>query len=111
MENRSIAESLEPTFENVTRKFITETMYDILFNEEFPNFKFEFREDEAVAFIEKVLNEYTKEYNFYEEKAQKILENIKKKSDGNQIQPIMTVNNYKEFFEQLRQYYKQDIEL
>lgn len=111
MENRSIAESLKPTFENVAKKFITDTMYDILFNEELPNFKFEFREDEAVKFIEEVLYNYAKEYNFYEEKAQKILESIMKKSDKNEIQPIMIVNNYKEFFEQLTQYYKQDIEL
>lgn len=111
MENRSIAESLKPTFENVTRKFIVETMYDILFNEELPNFKFEFREDEAIEFIEKVLESCTREYDFYKERAKKILESIKNKINGNEILPVMIVKDYKEFFEQLRKYYEQDIKL
>ena len=39
----TIAECWEPTFENVTREFITETLYKILFSDELPNFRFEFR--------------------------------------------------------------------
>ena len=53
----SVAESWLPTFENVTREFITETLYKLLFSEDLPNFKFEFRENEAIDFIEKVLSE------------------------------------------------------
>ena len=55
--NRTIAQSLKPTFENVTREFITETLYKILFSEEIPNFRFDFRENEAIEFIEKILKE------------------------------------------------------
>ena len=35
MKNREIANSFKPTFENVTREFITYTLYRILFKEMF----------------------------------------------------------------------------
>lgn len=108
---KTIAESLRPTFENVTREFITDTMYKILFSEKLPNFKFEFREDEAITFIENIINEYANKYDFYKERAEKILESIKQKSNTNESKPVMIINDYKEFFEMLRQYYEQDIEL
>ncbi len=108
---RTIAKCLEPTFENVTRDFITKTMYDILFSEEIPNFKFDFRENEAIEFIEKVLINYSKEYEFAKVKSQKILQEIKYKTKGNEEMPVMIVNNYKEFFELLRHFYERDIEL
>lgn len=111
MENRTISESLKPTFENVTKKFITETMYDILFEEEFPNFKFDFRQEEAIDFIKKVLQAYADEYDFYKEKAQKIYDTIKGKNDNNETKPVMVINDYKQFFELFREYYEQDIEL
>lgn len=107
----TIAEWWKPTFENVTREFITNNLYKILFSEELPNFRFEFREDEAIEFIEDILYNYTKEYNFYKEKSQKILQSIKKKSDGNTLSPVMIVEDYKKFFELLRQFYERDIEL
>ena len=109
--NRTIAESLKPTFENVTREFITETIYKILFREEIPNFRFDFRENEAIEFIEKILKEYAEKYDSYKEKSPKIIEAIKKKTTDNEVQPVMTVNNYKEFFELLRQFYEKTIEL
>ena len=109
--NRTIAQSLKPTFENVTREFITETLYKILFSEEIPNFRFDFRENEAIEFIEKILKEYTEKYDYYKEESLKIIETIKKKTTDNEVQPVMTVNNYKEFFELLRQFYEKTIEL
>ena len=109
--NRTIAESLKPTFENVTREFITETLYKILFSEEIPNFRFDFKENEAIEFIEKILKEYTEKYDYYKEESLKIIETIKKKTTDNEVQPVMTVNNYKEFFELLRQFYEKTIEL
>lgn len=107
----TIAETLKPTFENVTREFITETLYKILFSEEIPNFKFDFRENEAIEFIEKILKEYAEKYDYYKEKSLKIIETIKKKTTDNEVQPVMIVNNYKEFFELLRQFYEKNIEL
>ena len=103
-----VEEGLKPTFENVTREFITETLYKILFDKYIPNFKFEFREDEAIDYIEKVLKDY---YGSYKEKMQKILQTMKQKSDKETTTPVMVVNNYKKFFELLRQFYEKDIEL
>lgn len=117
MKNRTIAESLKPTFENVTREFITDTLYKILFSDEFPNFKFDFREDEAIEFIEKTLQNYRdgfKDESFVQElkeKHKKILQQIKDKQNDNTTQPVMIVNDYREFFELLRQFYERDIEL
>ena len=52
----TVAESWLPTFENVTREFITETLPRILFSEKLPNFLFNFREPEALDFIEAALS-------------------------------------------------------
>ena len=113
----SVAESLKPTFENVTREFITGIMKEILFKDEFPNFNFEFREKEAIEFIEKTLQDYRNSFydddsSFKEElrqTEQKILETINNRDK--EINPVMVVNNYKEFFELLRQIYEKQIEL
>ena len=115
--NQTIADSLKPTFENVTREFITETLYKILFSEELPNFRFIFTETEAIEFIEKTLSNYRNQFNdksfvsSLEKKHRIILQRIKEKSNGNSIQPAMIINNYKDFFEQLRRFYEKDIEL
>lgn len=107
----TVAESWLPTFENVTKEFITGNLYKILFSEDLPNFIFDFREDEAIDFIENVLNNYTEQYDFYKEKAQKILQRLKQKNNENTSAPVMIVNDYKQFFELLRQFYEKDIEL
>lgn len=107
----TVAETWMPTFENVTREFITETLYKLLFSEDLPNFKFEFREDEAIVFIQSILESYSDKYDFYREKSQKILQTIKQKSNGNTETPVMIVNDYKQFFELLRQLYEKQIEL
>ena len=107
----TVAESWMPTYENVTREFITETLYKILFGDELPNFKFDFREDEAIKYIEIVLNEYSAKYDFYIKKSQKILQEIKQRSDGNTDVPVMIVKNHKQFFELLRQLYEKQIDL
>lgn len=107
---KTIEESLMPTFENVTREFITITMYKILFSKKLPNFKFEFREKEAIDFIEKLVKEHSEKYSFFKIKGEKILQEIKQ-VNKNTEKPIMIINNYKEFFELLRQFYERDIEL
>lgn len=117
MNNRTIAESLKPTFENVTREFITDTLYKVLFSDELPNFIFDFREDEAIVFIEKTLQDYRNEFKGesfakkLEEKHKKILQKIRDKQNDNTIQPVMIVNDYRKFFELLRQFYEIDIKL
>ena len=58
--HKTIDESLKPTFENVTREFIVYSMHELLFNDEIPNIGFEFTKNEAVEFIEKILNDFVK---------------------------------------------------
>lgn len=117
MKNRTIADSLKPTFENVTREFITNTLYKILFSEELPNFKFNFREDEAITFVEKTLQDYRNQFRDesfikeLEDKHKRIVQAIKQKFNDNITQPVMIISNYKKFFELLRQFYERDIEL
>jgi len=107
----TVAECWMPTYENVTREFITETLYKILFSEDLPKLKFEFREDEAIDFIENILKDYSDKYDFYKKESQKILQSIKEKSNGNTDTTVMIVNDYKQFFESLRQLYEKQIEL
>lgn len=111
MEERTVAESWKPTFENVAREFITETMYKIYFSDILPNFRFEFMEDEAIKFIEKILEQQVQKYSFWQEKANLIIQKVKNKSNINEIEPLMIVSDYKKFFELLRQYYEEHIEL
>lgn len=110
-DNKTIADCLLPTFENVTEEFINNTMYKILFSPKIPNFKFDFREKEAMDFIEKILREYSDKYVYHKKEVQEILTQLKEKTNENTTQPVMVVNNYREFFELLRQFYEQDIEL
>lgn len=107
----SVAEEWLPTFENVTREFLTDTLYKILFIQNIPNFKFEFREKEAIEYIEKILKEYSTKYDFYKDKAKKILQELSKKTVGDSQIPVMIVNDYKLFFELLRQLYEKQIKL
>ena len=109
-----IADSLKPTFENVAREFITKTLYKILYSNEMPNFTSDFREDEAIEFIEKTLQDYRNEYTdkpFDKELKERILQKLREKSNNNNTQPVMIVKDYKKFFEMLRQFYERNIEL
>ena len=114
---KTIAESLEPTFENVTREFITNTLYKLLFSSEIPNIKFDFREKEAISFIEETLQNYRNSFNDEELISElklehkKILDSLKQKPTAITEIPVMTINDYKKFFELLRQIYEKDIEL
>ena len=109
----TVAESLKPTFENVTYEFITHVMREILFSSEIPNFKFDFREPEAMEFIEKTLQNHVTKYGdkWLKSNAKEIITSLKEKSNGNETVPVMVVNDYKVFFEQLRQFYEEDIRL
>lgn len=107
---KTIGERLKPTIKNVTEKFVTNTMYKLLFDETLPNFNFDFRQPEAINFIEYILKRYCKKYNFYHKEASQILEHIKSKDFSNQ-KPVMVIHNYQDFFELLRQFYEKDIEL
>lgn len=115
--NRTIADSWLPTFENVTREFITDNLEKILFSDELPNFKFDFREKEAIEFIEDIMKKYANSFDKPKdrkeiwERLKKTLDKLKQKSNENDETPVMVVNDYKEFFEYLRQAYERHIEL
>lgn len=110
LENRTIAKSLEPTFENATREFILHSMYGLLYSDDIPNIGFDFKENEAIEFIENILNNFVCKYDCFHEESKKIIDSIRHKEYKNNI-PVMIINNYKEFFELLRQIYEKDIEL
>ncbi len=115
--NRTIADCWLPTFENVAREFIIENLKNILSSDKTPNFKFDFREEEAIEFIEDIIRRYIetfKDDDFKEEiqtRYEKLLQKIKQKTNENEETPVMIVNDYKKFFEYLRQAYERHIEL
>ena len=115
--NRTIADSWLPTFENVSREFIIDNLENLLYSDEIPNLKFDFREKEAIEFIENTMIQYAKSFrdNEYEEKIKarlkKILEKLKQKTNKNEKTPVMIIKDYKKFFEYLRQAYERHIEL
>lgn len=115
--NRTIADDWLPTFENVSREFVLDSLEKLLSSDELPNFKFDFREKEAIEFIENIMKEYTNSFkdDDYKEKIQarheNLLKKIKQKTNENDETPIMIIKDYKNFFEYLRQAYERHIEL
>lgn len=110
--NGTIAESLTPTYENITREFITRIMPEILLNKEKTNFNFAFNESEAIKFIKEVIARYTEErYSGFKKTGNKILKALTEKRSRDNNLPSLVINDYKSFFESLRQYYEKDIEL
>ena len=116
-ENREVYDTLKPTLENVAREFIANTMDDLLFSNELPNFRFDFKEKEGIEFVEKTLKEYEdwfknpKYVKELEEKHKKMLEMLNKKTEENEKKPVMVITDYKRFFELLRQMHERSIEL
>ena len=103
-----VANRLKPIFENVTYEFITQTMHKLMYSKELPNFKMRFTEQEAMEYIHKTLQDYSKSGEFGKRKAQEILKGLEAK-DNTDDMPVMVVNNYKELFERLRQFYEEHI--
>lgn len=115
--NRTIADSWLPTFENVAREFIIDNLENLLSSDELPNFKFNFKEKEAIEFIEDIMKKYANSFDKPKdrekiwERLKKTLDKLKQKTDENEETPVMIVNDYKKFFEYLRQAYEKHIEL
>lgn len=115
--NRTIADDWLPTFENVSREFVLDSLEKLLSSDELPNFKFDFREKEAIEYIENIMKEYANSFkdDKYKEEIQarheKLLKKIKQKTNENDETPVMIINDYKNFFEYLRQSYERHIEL
>lgn len=115
--NRTIADSWLPTFENVAREFVIDNLEKLLSSDEIPNFKFDFREEEAIEFIENIMKQYENSFkdDKFKEKIQarlkETIKKIKQKTNENEQTPVMIVKDYKNFFEYLRQAYERHIEL
>lgn len=115
--NRTIADSWLPTFENVAREFIIDNLENLLSSDELPNFKFDFKEKEAIEFIEDIMKKYANSFDKPKdrekiwERLKKTLDKLKQKTNENAETPVMVVNDYKKFFEYLRQAYERHIEL
>lgn len=115
--NGTIADSLTPTIENVVREFIETTIYSIVLDDKKISFNFDFRQTEALDFIEKLIYEDIKKYEHcdwypeYKNKFEKLVKNLKVPNSRNSNLPTLIVNDYKCFFELLRQYYENVIEL
>lgn len=108
---RKIAPDLKPTFENVSLEFIAGTIEDFLFSKHEVNFKFDFREKEALDFIQKQLNKYASKNDFFKENSKKVMKALQEKTQNNDTTPVLVVKDYKKFFEFLRQIYEKNIEL
>ncbi len=102
-----IGEDLKPTLENVSREFIIKSMTKIMYDKYYPNFNFIFNEEEAINYIEKVIN-YNININL-DEKCKKLIIDLKNKKYNN-INPCMIINDYKLFFNLLVDLYEKIIE-
>ena len=117
---REIAESLEPTYENVERYFVFNILHQVMYNEQLPNFYIDFREKEVVEYIEKMLwkekeryvGKYLLDYKkSLEEKNEEVMNILRNPSLNNETKPVIVVNNYKKFIELLREGYEKAVEL
>ena len=107
-----IVDSLIPTFENVIRLFTTETIPDILLNDKKISFNLVFNESDAIKHIEEVYEKYIAEtYSGFQTQATTIIEILKQKNNVNNDLPSLVINDYRLFFELLREYYEKIIEL
>lgn len=108
---KRIADSLKPTSDNVIRHFLVYTMNEILFGEYYPNFKFDFREPEAIIYIQNFYKNYPNGKEYYGDRFENIMNML---TDTNlrqdNITPVMVVNDYKKFFENLRAYYEEIVD-
>lgn len=92
--NVDIPNDLIPNLMNVSREFIN-VVKEIMYDKYYPNFYFEFREEEAYIFIKQVI---TKFYgiDYYNSEYKEMLDDLKnKKYDNNK--PVIVISNYKKF--------------
>ena len=109
---KNIADSLKPTYENVVSHFLVKTMNEILFGDDYPNFRFDFREQEAIEYISEFYQNYPNGVEYYGDRFAKILNMLTNQEDArNNTISVMVVSDYKSFFEGLRQYYSEVIDL
>lgn len=133
---KTIAQSLTPTFENVTREFINRTMKKILLGEGKIKFNFIFTQPEALDFIEHTLTktivayfprtfaignslklddvevaENVGDYKEYLDDAKTIMNVLKNTNQSHNNLPSLIIKDYELFFELLRQCYEKTIDL
>ena len=92
----------------VITNFILDSMYEILYGEDYPNFRFDFRQEEAIDFITHILKDYAQNNECSKAtmtRLYKVINGIHKKNKENVDQPTMVVKNYKQFFMLLAETY------
>lgn len=108
---KRIADSLKPTSDNVIRHFLVYTMNEILFGEDYPNFRFDFREPEAISYIKSFYQNYPNGKEFFGDRFGNIVNMLTDESlRQDNITPVMVVNDYKSFLGNLRAYYEEIVE-
>lgn len=105
----NVAETLKPTYENVTKEFIKNTLYTLLCNRSKTNFRMRFEETEAIEYITKVLEEAARGGVYWERKSQEILKGLNKSNTLEDDIPVMVIKDYKAFFEGLTEVCEQNV--
>ena len=114
-----IKKDLLPTYENVTKEFISNTLHELMCakdDAQYANFLIDFKEDEAIDFIKSTYNKSLKWYSlstivFMEKFLDDVLAGIEKAQNNDTDYPVMEISNYKLFFENLRKVYEKEIDL
>lgn len=119
---RRIDVEAEPTLENVEKIFVVRSLHRLLFEKDYPCFRIDFKEPEALKSIETVLKKDQESFDNYLtlEGAMHVLEELKKhgaKQDIDDLEkrekesPVLIVRKYSDFIEQLRIAYEKYIDL
>ena len=107
-----VPKDLLPNIENTSRIFITDVMLEIMYGEDYPNFTFDFKEEEALEYIKIVVFNYQEFKNEKEinPKLLKMINDLESKKVNN-IKPTIIVNDYKTFFNLLTKIHSKSIDL
>lgn len=115
-----ISDILKPTLKNTTNFFILTSMNEIICNKQLSNFNIEFRQKEALDFIEKVFQSEVKKFNNkylsdYEKNLKRkysdLLKKLKNPNKNNNKKPTMIITDYKRFFSLLTEGYEKITEM
>lgn len=119
MEEKVVPEKLQPTFDNVSKYFIFTIMEKIALEEDYDyaNFLFNFTQEEAIEFIKSQYEEYLSENNYdlirnnMLKRLDNLIKSINNARNNKSDLPVMEINDYKRFFENLRRCHENNIKL
>ena len=105
----NVSETLKPTYENITKEFIVNTLYTLICNKEKTNFRICFEQSEAMQYIAEVLQKSAKGGVYWERKAQEVLNGLSKSEALDDDTPVMVIRDYKAFFDALTELCSQNV--